>query len=72
MPEAKLKKTVIHEMYKKAGIHKKKNTKRLYEVTDTYFKNIVYQVYISRNLSTNRITLRSIDVILVQCIRGEK
>lgn len=71
MPKSDLKK-IIHDMYKKAGIKKGRNTKELYKLTNTYFRNLVYQVYVTRNLATGKVTLRSVDVTIVKYVRGEK
>jgi len=71
-PKTDLKKSVIHKLYHNAGIKRGRNTTELYDVTNTYFRNLVYQVYTCRKLATNRITIRDTDIVVVSCIRGEK
>lgn len=72
MPKTDLKKSIIHKLYSNAGIKRGRNSTELYNVTNTYFRNLVYQVYLCRKLTTNRITIRDADMDVVRCIRGEK
>jgi len=72
MAKTDLKKSVIHKLYTNAGIKKGRNSTELYNITNTYFRNLVYQVYVCRKLTTGRITIRDVDMDCVRCIRGEK
>lgn len=71
MPSTELKKSLVHKLYKRAGLKKRKGKSELRALTNIYFRNIVYQTFVTRKMSTNKITLKDVDVDIVKYIRGE-